>query len=101
MGGGVRGSCTCNSVAENGSQPSLCYYQSLPGYTEAVKSVPKPSKALETVPCMEALTVLPRSNQTNAAAPGSPLKVLLLLLPSRMDDCQVTSVFIVYRPSNL
>lgn len=59
---GRGGGCTCNSVAENGSQPGLCYYQFLPGYTEAVKSVPKPSKALETVPCMEALTILPRSN---------------------------------------
>lgn len=61
-GEGGGGGCTCNSVTENGSQPGLCYYQFLPGYTEAVKSVPKPSKALETVPCMEALTILPRSN---------------------------------------
>lgn len=43
---------------------ALCYYQFLPGYryTEAVLSVPKPSKALETVPCMEALTILSRAN---------------------------------------
>lgn len=31
---------------------AFCYYQFLPGYryTETVKSMPKPSKALETVP---------------------------------------------------
>lgn len=42
----------------------LCFYPFLPGYryTEAVMSVPKPSKALETVPCMAALTILFHAN---------------------------------------
>lgn len=38
-------------------------------------------------------------NQTNAAAPGSPFKVLLLLLHSRLKVCRVTSAFSVHRPS--
>lgn len=59
-------------------------------------SVPKPSKALETVPCMEALTILSRANaskKTNVAASGSQFKVLVLLLLSRMKDYQVPGLF--------
>lgn len=61
-------------------------------------SVPKPSKALETVPCMKALTILSRANakkKKKVAASGSQFKVLVLLLLSKMKD-KVTGLFLLF-----
>lgn len=102
--GGARGGCTCNSVTRMEVSPAFVITSSClvtRRQLSLCQSHLRLLKLCHAWKLSQSSLAQMLQNQTNAAAPGPPSKLLLLLLHSRMNDCQVTSVFIVYRPSNL